>query len=196
MKNFKFILAFSLLGILLFTSCSTEDNEIQAQDQQVVNKTFFYDLFHVDGVKSNSRFATFAAGDYAGVYTGTYIINSMLAGSGPGDYADVQNKTITITVNEAAQTIGLKIEPFKVGKMPANININMDQIPYTESGNTIHFQGSQDDGFNVLVVYSDIYVDATIIKNGTSYTMQLNFVANGEWGAMVINANVDFSGTK
>lgn len=196
MKNFKFISAFSLLGVLLFTSCSTEDNEIQAQDQQVANKTFFYDLFHADGVKSDSRFATFAAGDYAGVYTGTYVINSMLAGSGPGDYADVQNKTITITVNEAAQTIGLEIEPFKVGKMPANINIDMDNIPYTESGNTIHFQGTQIDGFSVLGVYSNIDVDATITKNGTSYTMQLNFVANSEWGPMVINADVDFSGTK
>lgn len=196
MKNLKFITAFALLSILSFTSCSTEDNETQTQDQQVANKTFFYDLFHTDGMKSDSRFATYAAGDYAGVYTGTYVINSMLAGSGPGDYADVQNKSITITVNESAQTIGLKIEPFKVGKMPADININMVAIPYTETGNTIHFQGTQTDGFSVLGVYSDIDVEATITKNGTNYIMQLNFAANSAWGPMVINADVDFSGTK
>ena len=197
MKNFKFITTFSLfLGLVIFSSCSTDDNQDQPLNQQVNNKTFFYDLFNQQTAQNNSRYATFAAGDYAGIYTGTYVINSMLAGSQPGDYADVQNKSITFTVDETAQTIGLVIEPFKVGKMPANIEIEMEDIPYIESGNTIHFQGTQEDGFSVLGVYSTIDVDGTITKNGTSYLMQLNFTANSTWGPMVINADVDFTGTK
>ena len=197
MKNFKIITTFSvLLGVLIFSSCSTEDNQDLPLNQQVENKTFFHDLFNQQTVENSSGYATFAAGDYAGIYTGTYVINSMLAGSQPGDYADVQNKSITFSVDETAQTIGLVIEPFKVGKMPANIEIKMEDIPYVESGNSIHFQGTQLDGFSVLGVQSTIDVDGTITKNGTTYFMQLNFTANSAWGPMVINADVDFTGTK
>ncbi|MVX36055.1 calycin-like domain-containing protein [Myroides sp. LoEW2-1] len=197
MKNFKFITTFSLfLGVLILSSCSTDDNQDQSLNQQVENKTFFHDLFNQQTALNSSRYTTFAAGDYTGVYTGTYVINSMLAGSQPGDYADVQNKNITFTVDETNQTIGLVIEPFKVGKMPANIEIAMEDIPYIESGNMIHFQGTQVDGFSVLGAHSTIDVDGTIAKNGTSYFMQLNFTANSTWGPMVINADVDFTGTK
>jgi hypothetical protein len=196
MKYFKFLSVFALFGALFLTSCSTDDKDTQPTDQQIENKSFFHDLFHPDGLQSNSRYTTFAAGDYAGTYTGTYVINSMLAGSGPGDYDDVEDKSITITVNETAQTIDLEIEPFKVGSMPAYINIIMENIPYTESGNTVHFQGTQINGFSVMFVDSDIDVDGTITKSGTTYTMELNFLANGSWGSMIINADVDFTGTK
>jgi hypothetical protein len=72
----------------------------------------------------------------------------------------------------------------------------MENIPYTESGNTVHFQGTQINGFSVMFVDSDIDVDGTITKSGTTYTMELNFLANGSWGSMIINADVDFTGTK
>lgn len=195
MKYFKFLSVFALFGALFLTSCSTDDKDTQPTDQQIENKSFFHDLFHPDGLQSNSRYTTFAAGDYAGTYTGTYVINSMLVGSDK-KYDDVEDKSITITVNETAQTIDLEIEPFKVGSMPAYINILMENIPYTESGNTVHFQGTDPDGFSVLWVTTPITVDGTITKSGTTYTMTLNFLANGSWGSMIINADVDFTGTK
>lgn len=197
MKKIKLFPVITLLASTsFFVSCSSDDNQILKSEQKLENKSFFHDLFKAQQSSNDNNYSIRAITDYVGTYTGTYVINSMLAGSGPGSYQDVLNKWIKIEVNETTQKINLEIESFKVGKMPANINIKMKDIAYTENGNTVSFQGTDNSGFSVLFVETPITVQGTIVKDGTNYTMTLNFQSDGEYGPMVINANVDFTGVK
>ena len=135
--------------------------------------------------------SAFASSGITGNYSG--ILEPIMNGT---TYDDV-NSTFTLT-ETASNKINIYLPPFKVGKMPGKLHIDIKDTEFTTATNgDISFTGSQDP-----CVYLKIGIfPATEIKgdyNGTIVGDQFHFFIHAQMQVFFwnITADVTFNGTK